>query len=205
VAACRELAPLRGGMAKPLRVLICGIPNVGKSTLINTLVGKKSTKTGDEAGITKVEQRIVLASDVTLFDTPGMLWPKLTVPKGGYHLAASGAVGKNAYDEEEVALELLESLQPAYADRIEARYRLSDVADMPAETLLEAIGRQRGAMWSGGRIHMQKAAEIVLNDFRSTALGRITLETPEEFAAWQREADVIEAERQARKQARSKR
>ncbi|MBK7615850.1 MAG: ribosome biogenesis GTPase YlqF [Burkholderiales bacterium] len=205
VAACRELAPLRGGMAKPLRVLICGIPNVGKSTLINTLVGKKSTKTGDEAGITKIEQRIALASDVTLFDTPGMLWPKLTVPKGGYHLAASGAVGKNAYDEEEVALELLESLQPNYADRIEARYRLSDVAAMPAEQLLEAIGRARGAMWSGGRIHMQKAAEIVLNDFRSTALGRITLETPEEFAGWQREADVVEAERQARKQARAKR
>jgi ribosome biogenesis GTPase A len=114
-------------------------------------------------------------------------------------------VGKNAYDEEEVALELLESLQPNYADRIEARYRLSNVAAMPAEQLLEAIGRQRGAMWSGGRIHMQKAAEIVLNDFRSTALGRITLETPEEFAAWQREADVVETERQARKQARSKR
>ncbi len=202
VAACRELAPLRGGMAKPLRVLICGIPNVGKSTLINTLVGKKSTKTGDEAGITKVEQRIVLASDVTLFDTPGMLWPKLTVEKGGYHLAASGAVGKNAYDEEEVALELLETLQPAYADRIEARYRLSDVAAMPAEQLLEAIGRARGAMWSGGRIHMQKAAEIVLNDFRATALGRITLETPEEFAAWQAAADVAEAQRQERKQAR---
>jgi ribosome biogenesis GTPase A len=202
VAACRELAPLRGGMAKPLRLLICGIPNVGKSTLINTLVGKKSAKTGDEAGITKVEQRIVLASDVTLYDTPGMLWPKLTVEKGGYHLAASGAVGKNAYDEEEVALELLETLQPHYAAHIEARYRLSGVADMPSEQLLEAIGRARGAMWSGGRIHMQKAAEIVLNDFRASALGRITLETPEEFATWQAAADVEEAQRQERKQAR---
>ena len=89
ISACRALAPLRGGMVKPLRVLICGIPNVGKSTLINTLMGKKAAKTGDEAGITKIEQRIVLASDVTLFDTPGMLWPRITVPQCGYLLAAS--------------------------------------------------------------------------------------------------------------------
>ena len=97
IAACRALAPRRGGMVKPLRVLICGIPNVGKSTLINTLMGKKATKTGDEAGITKIEQRIVLASDVTLFDTPGMLWPKIIVPRSGYHLAASGAIGRHPY------------------------------------------------------------------------------------------------------------
>jgi ribosome biogenesis GTPase A len=199
IAACRDLAPLRGGMAKPLRVLVCGIPNVGKSTLINTLVGKKAAKTGDEAGITKVEQRIVLASDVTLFDTPGMLWPKIIVPKSGYHLAASGAIGRNAYDEEEVALELLETLQPVYADRIEARYRLTDVVAMTSDGLLEAIGRQRGAVQTGGRIHMQKAAEVVLNDFRAGALGRLTLETPDEYAAWRRVGEAAEAERQARK------
>ena len=94
-------------MVKPLRVLVCGIPNVGKSTLINTLVRRKAAKTGDEAGITKTEQAIVLASDVTLFDTPGMLWPRITVPQSGCHLAASGAIGRNAYDEQEVALALL--------------------------------------------------------------------------------------------------
>jgi ribosome biogenesis GTPase A len=205
VAACRALAPLRGGMAKPLRVLICGIPNVGKSTLINTLVGKKAAKTGDEAGITKVEQRIVLASDVTLFDTPGMLWPKIIVPRSGYHLAASGAVGRNAYDEEEVALELLESLQGPYAARIEARYRLTEVQAMPAEHLLEAIGRHRGAVQSGGRVNMQKAAEVVLNDFRGNALGRITLETPADYAVWLAAAEVAEAEHQARKAERGRR
>jgi ribosome biogenesis GTPase A len=198
-AACRELAPLRGGMAKPLRILICGVPNVGKSTLINTLVGKKATKTGDEAGITKLEQRIVLASDAYLYDTPGMLWPKIIVPKAGYHLAAAGSVGKNAYDEEEVALELLETLQPAYADRIDARYKQQGVALMRSEDLLEAIARQRGAVQSGGRVNLQKAAELVITDFRTGALGALTLETPAEFGQWRAVAELAESERQAHK------
>lgn len=192
LAACRALAPNRGGEGAPLRILICGIPNVGKSTLINTLAGRKAARTGDEAGITKNEQRITLAADASLFDTPGMLWPKIIVPRSGFHLAAGGAIGSNAYDEQEVAVELLETLQTAYADRIETRYRLEGAADMPAEELLEAIGRRRGAVQSGGRVDWQKCAEIVINDFRGGALGRITLETPEEYARWL--ADGLEAE-----------
>jgi len=104
VAACRELAPNRGGLDKPLRVLICGIPNVGKSTLINSMSSRKIAKTGNMPGVTKNEQRIILADDVELYDTPGMLWPKIEVEEGGYNLAASGAVGRNAMDEEEVSL-----------------------------------------------------------------------------------------------------
>jgi len=207
IKACRELAPHRGGMAKPLRVLICGIPNVGKSTLMNTLVGKKAAKTGDEAGITKVEQRINLASDFYLFDTPGMLWPKITIEQSGYHLAASGAVGRNAYDEEEVALELIKSLKGPYAALLAARYRLDDVDAVPGthdEVLLAEIGRKRGAVMSGGRVNLQKAAEIVLTDFRSAVMGRITLETPEAFAQWAAEADAVEAERQKQKALRNK-
>ena len=205
IAACRDLAPLRGGMVKPLRVLICGIPNVGKSTLINTLMGKRATKTGDEAGITRIEQCLVLANDVYLFDTPGMLWPKVLVPESGYLLAASGAIGRNAYDEQEVAFELMALLQPVYAERIEARYRLSAVALMPTEDLLDAIGRQRGLVRSGARIDLQKVAEVVLNDFRSTALGRITLEAPDQFAVWLAAAELEEAARLARKAERGAR
>lgn len=203
IAACFELAPLRGGMVKPMRVMIGGVPNVGKSTLINTLVGKRATKTGDEAGITKNEQRIVLADDFYLYDTPGMLWPKITVPETGYLLAASGAVGRNAYDEEDVALELLKVLQQPYAHLLEARYKWGytppAIAAMPDHELLDAVGRKRGALMPGGRINTQKAAEAVLNDFRSATLGRITLETPTQFLAWQAAAVQQQAQREAQR------
>lgn len=209
--ACRALAPLRGGMVKPLRVLICGVPNVGKSTLINTLVKRKATKTGDEAGITKTEQPIALASDVTLYDTPGLLWPRITVPESGLLLAASGAVGRNAYDEQEVALALLERLQAGYPAALAARYKLAApddaaavaaLASLPADHVLERIARQRGYIASGAVLNLQKAAEAVLNDFRSGAIDRVTLETPEEHAAWVATSLLREAERSAKKAAR---
>ena len=208
IDACHLLAPHRGGMAKPMRVLICGVPNVGKSTLINTLSNKRQAKTGDEAGITKIEQRITLADDFYLWDTPGMLWPRIIVPESGYNLAASGAVGRNAYDEELVALELLRRLQQHYAPLLEARYKLAlapdAIAALADDALLEAIGKKRGAMMGGGRVNLQKAAEIVLTDFRSAILGRITLETPEEFAVWLAAGQAEDAKRQARKDARAK-
>ena len=209
IDGCHLLAPNRGGMAKPMRVLICGVPNVGKSTLINTLSNKRQAKTGDEAGITKLEQRITLADDFYLWDTPGMLWPRISVTESGYNLAASGAVGRNAYDEELVALELLRRLQTRYAAQLEARYKLglapAALAAMPDDALLEAIGRKRGAVMTGGRVNVQKSAEIVMTDFRTATLGRITLETPEEFEAWRAVGVLRDAEREAKKQARENR
>ena len=209
IDGCHQLAPNRGGMAKPMRVLICGVPNVGKSTLINTLTNKRQAKTGDEAGITKQEQRITLADDFYLWDTPGMLWPRIVVPESGYHLAASGAVGRNAYDEELVVLELLRRLQTDYAPLLEARYKLGlpagAIAELPDHELLDAIARKRGAVMAGGRINLQKAAEIVLTDFRTAILGRITLETPAEFEAWRAAGEAEDAARQAKKVARKTR
>ena len=201
IDACQQLAPLRGGMVKPMRVLICGIPNVGKSTLINTLKGKRAAKTGDEAGVTKIEQRIVLADDFYLYDTPGVLWPRIIVAQSGYNLAASGAIGINAFDDEEVALELLNYLIPHYPEALSARYKIADVASHTDEEMLDAIGRQRGAIQSGGRVNTTKAADIVIHDFRSAALGRLTLETPTEFAAWLALGQQADAERAVRKEA----
>jgi len=199
IEACHLLAPTRGSMVKPMRVLICGIPNVGKSTLINTLTGKRATKTGDEAGVTKIEQRIVLADGFYLFDTPGMLWPRIIVAKSGYNLAASGAIGRNAFNEEEVALELLDYLIPNYPDLLKARYKVELPAGTTDEQLLEEIGRKRGAVLSKGRINLQKAAEIVIYEFRQSTLGRITLETPPEFAQWLAAGQKLDAERQVKK------
>ncbi|MEO7242255.1 MAG: ribosome biogenesis GTPase YlqF [Variovorax sp.] len=239
IDSCRALAPGRGGLAKPMRVLVCGVPNVGKSTFINTLSAKRQAKTGDEAGMTRLEQRIVLADDFYLWDTPGMLWPRIDVPESGEWLAASGAVGRNAFDEESVALALLAYLKRHYAEPLASRFRIpaestlagadvapgtaaragvppvpsvpassgmAEIAAMADDALLDAIGRRRGALLPGARVDRQKAAEIVLTEFRSGGLGRITLEIPDEFAAWTATAaaarEAAEVRRQARKDQR---
>ena len=203
IEACRQLAPNRGGMAKPMRVLICGVPNVGKSTLINSMTDKRQAKTGDEAGVTKDEQRIVLDDDFYLWDTPGMLWPKIIVPQSGYNLAACGSVGRNAYDDELVALELLLYLQKNYARMLDERYKLgmddAEIAALHDDELLGLIGKKRGAVMSGGRINMQKAAELVITDYRTQMIGRITLETPTEFEAWRAAGEEAEALAKAKK------
>ena len=208
IDACRQLAPLRRGMARPMRVMIVGVPNVGKSTLINTLSRKSQAKTGDEAGVTKQEQRIVLDDDFYLWDTPGMLWPRIIVPESGMRLAASGAVGRNAYDEQEVALDLLAYLKVFYPNQLEARYQFARIAPeikaMHDDELLEHVARRRGALIAGGKLDWQKAAEIVLTDFRSAAIGRLTLETPEEYALWLAAGQARDAEREKRLQERKR-
>ena len=202
--ACRAMIPHRQGIEKPLRVLICGIPNVGKSTLINGMIGKKSAKTGNEPGITKAEQRLFLADDFWLYDTPGMLWPKIIVEEGGYNLAAGGAVGRNALDEEEVALELLDYLRRHYLALLQERYQADkDPSSHWDDTSwLEWIAKKRGAVLSGGRINYQKAAENILTDFREGKIGRITLETPNQWEAWLKKARQKEAELKAIREAR---
>ncbi len=151
----------------------------------------------------------MLEDDFYLWDTPGMLWPRIVVPQSGERLAASGAVGRNAYDEEEVAMALLDYLKQHYAPLLQARYKLElaapEIAALPDDELLARIARKRGAVMSGGRLNLQKAAEITLTDFRSASLGRVTLETPEEYARWLAAAQQQEAERAERKAEQRKR
>jgi ribosome biogenesis GTPase A len=124
-----------------------------------------------------------------------MLWPRISIEPAGYNLAASGAVGRNAFDEAEVALELLHYLRAEYAGRVEERYKLADTEALDDEGLLTAIGRKRGAMLGGGRVSLQKAAEVLIYEFRQGLLGRITLETPEQFAGWAATAALADQQR----------
>lgn len=176
---CRKLVPKRGGPGRPLRVMIVGIPNVGKSTLINTLAGKKIARVGDKPAITTCHQQIDLRNGILLSDTPGLLWPHLEDQDGARRLALSGAIGENAYDQVAIALFGLDWLQQDYPQPLATRYKLDSTAQDPVE-LLDAIGRKRGCMVSGGEVDSRRAAEILLNEIRGGKLGRLSFEAPPE-------------------------
>ncbi len=179
---CQELAPHRGVPTKPLRMMIMGIPNVGKSTLMNALLKKRVAPVGDEPAVTKVQQRLYLGKNMVLVDTPGMLWPKIMHPTDGLMLAASHAVGVNAIIEEEVATFLAEMLLSRYPKFLASRYGI-DVAAADAVHVVEGVAKKRGYRLKGGDWDFEKAAHTLLNDYRSGALGRISLETPTSRAA----------------------
>jgi ribosome biogenesis GTPase A len=177
---CQTLAPYRQSPDKPLRMLILGIPNVGKSTLMNALVGRKVAKTGDEPAVTKSQQRFDLSPSQVLFDTPGLMWPKIEQEWDGFMLAASHAIGVNAVPIEEVARFLGDTLLELWPDRITERYGLAPAAlSAEGSDLLEAIGKKRGCLQKGGGLDLEKAARLFLLDYRSGALGRLSLETPD--------------------------
>lgn len=177
VDLCRPLAPHRGSNLKPLRLIIMGIPNVGKSTLMNALLNRRVAKVGDEPAVTKSQQRIALNDQVTLIDTPGMMWPKIQHDSDGYMLAASHAIGRNAVIDEEVATFLGDLLLARYPALLAARYKL-EPSGLDGVALIEAIARKRGYRLKGGALDLEKAAITLLTDYRSGALGRISLETP---------------------------
>jgi ribosome biogenesis GTPase A len=182
---CRRLAPHRNDGTKPLRMMIMGIPNVGKSTLMNALLKRKVAAVGDEPAVTKHQQSLDLGPAMTLTDTPGLLWPKIEYDSDGYMLAASHAVGTNAVIEEEVAAFLAELLLARYPAALTARYGI-DPAGLDGPAVIEAVARRRGCLRrtrEGTLADLEKAALILLTDYRSGALGRISLETPESRAA----------------------
>ncbi len=173
-----EQAPHRGVPTKPLRMMIMGIPNVGKSTLMNALLKKRVANVGDEPAVTKVQQRLYLGKNMILTDTPGMLWPKIQHPTDGLMLAASHAVGVNALIEEEVATFLAEIILLRYPQYLTTRYSI-DTTGIDAVSVIEGVAKKRGYRLKGGDWDYEKAAHTLLLDYRSGALGRVSLETPQ--------------------------
>lgn len=175
--AARALAPHREGPLKRLRVMVMGVPNVGKSTLVNALLNRRVAAVGDEPAVTKAQKRYELADGTWLIDTPGLMWPKIALPSDGLLLAANHLVGVNAYIDEEVATALAEILRLRYPQALAVRYGI-DAGEVDAPGVLEAVAQRRGLRAKGGAVDYEKASVVLLNDYRSGALGRITLETP---------------------------
>jgi ribosome biogenesis GTPase A len=174
---CLPLAPHRGTVLKPLRMMVMGIPNVGKSTFINSLLKRRTAAVGDEPAITKNLQHFDLNDHMQLIDTPGMMWPKIAYESDGYLLAASNLIGRNAYQESEVASFLGDLLMLRYPALVKQRYK-SASDEMDGVSLIEAIAKQRGFRIRGKEFDLEKAAMTLLQDYRDGTLGRISLETP---------------------------
>lgn len=170
------------GMNRPLRIMIVGIPNVGKSTLINQISGRKGAKAENRPGVTRGKQWVSVEGGMLLLDTPGILWPKFEDPKVGLMLAFTGAVKEDVLDSEELAARLLELLWRHYPQRIAQRYGIEAEPDTPGYELLTLAGKKRGYLLSRGEIHTERMARVLLDEFRSGKLGRFTLEEPEEVA-----------------------
>jgi ribosome biogenesis GTPase A len=196
---CRKMIPHKTD--RNIHALIMGIPNVGKSTLINQLAGRIIAKTGNEPAITKAIQRIDLKNDITLFDTPGMLWPNLENKNSGYRLATTGAIRDTAISHDDIAYFAAEYLLQTYPEQLKTRFQLEDVPPREKE-LLEMIGRKRGCLKTGGVVDMDRIAKIFLTELRAGTIGRISLETPEMAEQELAELAIIRQEKAAKKAAR---
>ncbi len=181
-ALCQRLAPHRNDNTKQLRMMIMGIPNVGKSTLMNALVKRKIAKVGDEPAVTKSQQIHQISVRHSIVDTPGLMWPKIEHQSDGLMLAASHAIGRNAVIDEEVAVFLAGLLLDRYPALLSARYGFS-VDGIDAVAVVEGVAKRRALVMRGGALDFEKASLVLLQDYRDGKLGRISLETPETRAA----------------------
>ena len=168
------------GMNRAIKILVAGVPNAGKSSYINRLAGRASATVGDRPGVTRGQQWIRLKSGIELLDTPGILWPKFEDEKVGLHLAFTGAIKDEIMDVELLVCKLAEFLNENYRELLCTRYKLENTDGMQGFELVEYIGKKRGFIVSGGEIDFLRASNILLDEFRSTKIGRITIEKPEE-------------------------
>ena len=168
----------KGVAARKARVMVLGIPKVGKSSLINRLAGAAKGKTADKPGVTRAKQWIRIGADVDLLDTPGILWPKFEDPEVGLRLAFTGAVNDEIYDMENVAHLLLAALRRDHPERLQERFKFKEELPETTEALMDAIGRKRGCLLKGGRIDLEKVQHILLSEFRMGKFGKISLDEP---------------------------
>ncbi|MBT0665899.1 ribosome biogenesis GTPase YlqF [Geobacter pelophilus] len=177
IKLCQAMAPKRGKPGFPVRTMVVGIPNVGKSTLINTLAGKNMAKVGDRPAVTTTTQQIDLRNGIVLSDTPGVLWPDMSDQNGAYRLAVSGAIGDNAMDSVTVATFAGEYLLGRYPELLQTRYGLQAIPGS-ANDLIVAVGRRLGCLASGGEVDLNRASEALLRELRAGKIGRISFEEP---------------------------
>jgi len=163
--------------ARSIRVMIVGIPNVGKSSLINRLIGKQKAKTGNKPGVTKDKQWVRIHKDFDLMDTPGILWPKRDDPDCGVHLALTGAIKDEVFDEEELAFVLVEKMAQSYPHVLRDRFDIADPSDDPMQNI-EKIAKRRGCLLKGNRFDFPKTAKLIINDYRKGMFGNLVLERP---------------------------
>lgn len=169
-------------MQRPIKTMVVGIPNVGKSAFINKIAGKASAETGDRPGVTRSQQWVRINPEIMLLDTPGILWPKFEDQLTGQNLAFTGAIKDEIMDTTELAAKLLENLAVMYPEKIKVRYKLENLEDKKGFDLLEEAGKRRGCLISGGEIDFNRISAIVLDEFRGGKIGKITLEIPPEEA-----------------------
>ena len=171
----------KGQVGRPLKIMVVGIPNVGKSTFINQIAGRKGAKAENRPGVTRGKQWVTVDKGLLLLDTPGILWPRFEDPEVGIRLAYTGAVKDDILDIETLAYHLMEMLWKRYPDAVRARYKIELPEDADGTALLEAAGRKRGFLISGGEIDLERVSKVLLEEYRSCKLGRFTLESPEQM------------------------